>query len=44
MLSSEEMKAFLKARLSKKRYNHSVNVAHEAKKLAAYLGEDTRKA
>lgn len=44
MYSSEQIKAFLKERLSKKRYHHSVNVAHEALKLANAYGENPDKA
>ncbi|MGN1481822.1 bis(5'-nucleosyl)-tetraphosphatase (symmetrical) YqeK [Porcipelethomonas sp.] len=44
MYSSEKIKAFLKKRLSKKRYNHSVNVANEALKLAKTYGENLDKA
>lgn len=40
----EENTALLRARLSKKRFTHSVNVAQEAKKLAALYGEDEDKA
>ena len=39
-----ENRAFLKARLSKKRYTHSLNVAHEAQRLAELYGEDPEKA
>ena len=38
------MKTLLKKRLSKKRYNHSLNVADAAYKLAEQEGEDTHKA
>jgi len=40
----DENRAFLKARLSKKRYTHSLNVAHEAQRLAELYGEDPEKA
>lgn len=40
----EENTALLRARLSKKRFTHSVNVAAEAKKLAVRYGEDEDKA
>lgn len=44
MYQFDENKAFLKARLSKKRYTHSLNVAHEAQRLAELYGEDPEKA
>lgn len=44
MYHFDENKAFLKARLSKKRYTHSLNVAHEAQRLAELYGEDPEKA
>lgn len=44
MYSVDEMKTLLKKRLSKKRYNHSLNVADAAYKLAEQEGEDTHKA
>lgn len=44
MYHFDENRAFLKARLSKKRYTHSLNVAHEAQRLAELYGEDLEKA
>ena len=44
MYHFDENRAFLKARLSKKRYTHSLNVAHEAQRLAGLYGEDPEKA
>ena len=44
MYHFDENRAFLKARLSKKRYTHSLNVAHEAQRLAELYGEDPEKA
>lgn len=44
MYQFDENRAFLKARLSKKRYTHSLNVAHEAQRLAELYGEDPEKA
>ena len=44
MYSIDEIKALLKKRLSKKRFNHSLNVADAAYKLAEQEGEDTDKA
>ncbi|MBE6854778.1 MAG: HD domain-containing protein [Ruminococcus sp.] len=44
MYHFEENTALLRARLSKKRFTHSVNVAAEAKKLAVRYGEDEDKA
>lgn len=40
----EEYTALLRARLSKKRYTHSLNVAQEARVLAQIYGEDEEKA
>ena len=40
----EEKKFFLKERLSKKRYIHSINVSEECVKLAKIYGEDIEKA
>ena len=44
MYSVDEIKALLKKRLSKKRFNHSLNVADASYKLAEQEGEDTDKA
>ena len=44
MYHFDENRAFLKARLSKKRYTHSLNVANEAQRLAELYGEDPEKA
>lgn len=44
MYNPDEKKKLLKARLSQKRYNHSLNVAEESRKLAAKYGEDPDKA
>ncbi|MEI2987927.1 MAG: bis(5'-nucleosyl)-tetraphosphatase (symmetrical) YqeK [Oscillospiraceae bacterium] len=44
MYSLEELKSFLKKRLSKKRFIHSLNVADKAYKLAGMYGEDPDKA
>lgn len=44
MHDTDEIKLFLKERLSKKRYTHSVNVASEAQKLAKLYGADPQKA
>ena len=44
MIDSEEIKSLLKERLSKKRYNHSLNVATEAQRLARLYGADPVKA
>lgn len=44
MYHFDENRAFLKARLSKKRYTHSLNVAHKAQRLAELYGEDPEKA
>lgn len=44
MYSLEELKTFLKKRLSKKRFIHSLNVADEAYKLAGVYGENPDKA
>ncbi len=40
----EEKKKYLKANLSQKRYQHSLNVAAEGRKLADKYGEDHDKA
>ena len=40
----EEYKSLLKSRLSEKRYNHSLEVAKEAKRLAKMYGADENKA
>ena len=40
----EEKKKYLKAKLSAKRYQHSLNVADECRKLAEKYGEDPEKA
>lgn len=40
----ENIKDFLKNRLSEKRYTHSLNVADECRKLAARYGEDEERA
>lgn len=42
--SIENYKDFLKERLSKKRFTHSVNVAQESIKLAAYRGVESNRA
>ncbi len=44
MHSVDEIKALLKERLSKKRFNHSVNVAQSALQLAHKYGESPEKA
>lgn len=44
MYNTNDKKAFLKERLSKKRFNHSVNVAQESEFLAKLYGEDSEKA
>ncbi|MGN0622295.1 MAG: bis(5'-nucleosyl)-tetraphosphatase (symmetrical) YqeK [Porcipelethomonas sp.] len=44
MYDTDEIKSFLKERLSKKRYTHSINVASEAQKLAKHYGADPKKA
>ena len=44
MYNIEDKKSFLKERLSKKRYVHSVNVSAECVKLANLYGEDSEKA
>ncbi len=44
MYNSDEKRKLLKERLSQKRYNHSVNVAEECRKLAKQYGEDPEKA
>ncbi|MDD6278462.1 MAG: bis(5'-nucleosyl)-tetraphosphatase (symmetrical) YqeK [Ruminococcus sp.] len=44
MYNSDEKRKLLKARLSQKRYNHSVNVAEECRKLAEKYGEDPDRA
>lgn len=44
MYNISEKKAFLKERLSKKRYIHSINVAEECVRLAKLYNEDTEKA
>lgn len=44
MYSVEEIKSILKGRLSKKRFNHSINVAQAALKLAHMYGENPQKA
>lgn len=44
MHSLDELRSFLKKRLSKKRFIHSLNVADEAYKLAEAYGEDPHKA
>ncbi len=44
MYNISDKKAFLKERLSKKRYIHSLNVSEECIKLAKLYGEDTKKA
>lgn len=44
MYSDEEIKALLKKRLSKKRYHHSLNVAHSALTLAEKYGVNAQKA
>ena len=44
MYHFDENRAFLKARLSKKRYTQSLNVAKEAQRLAELYGEDPEKA
>lgn len=41
---AEEKKKYLKANLSQKRYQHSLNVAAECRKLAEKYGEDPDKA
>lgn len=43
-IDTKKLKAFLKQRLSEKRYIHSLNVALECVKLAEAYGEDTKKA
>lgn len=42
--NAEEKKKFLKEHLSSKRYNHSLNVAEECRRLALKYGEDPDKA
>ena len=44
MYNSDEKKKYLKGILSQKRYNHSVNVAEECRRLAEKYGEDPEKA
>ncbi len=44
MYNSDEKKKYLKDNLSPKRYNHSLNVAAECRKLAMIYGEDPDKA
>lgn len=44
MYSFDELKSFLKKRLTKKRFIHSLNVADEAYKLSKIYGEDPDKA
>lgn len=44
MYNLDEKKKYLKNNLSQKRYNHSLNVAEECKKLALKYGEDPDKA
>ncbi len=44
MYNIEDKKSFLKERLSKKRYVHSINVSAECVKLANLYGEDSEKA
>lgn len=44
MYNSDEKKKYLKNNLSQKRYNHSLNVAAECRKLALKYGEDPDKA
>lgn len=44
MFDVENIKDFLKNRLSEKRFNHSVNVADECRKLAGIYGEDEERA
>jgi nicotinate-nucleotide adenylyltransferase len=44
MYNWEEKKKYLKNNLSQKRYNHSLNVAEECRKLALKYGEDPEKA
>ncbi len=43
LYDTSEMKKYLKANLSQKRYTHSLNVAEECKKLAIKYGEDPDK-
>lgn len=43
MYNVDEMKEFLRERLSKKRYTHSLNVADECRSLAKVYGEDCDK-
>ncbi len=42
--NTEEKKKYLKENLSQKRYQHSLNVAAECRKLAEKYGEDPDKA
>ncbi len=44
MLSNEEIKSRLQERLSEKRYQHSIGVAEEGKRLAEHYGADPQKA
>jgi nicotinate-nucleotide adenylyltransferase len=44
MYNTDDKKKFLKERLSQKRYNHSLNVAEECRKLALKYGEDPDRA
>ena len=44
MEDTEKIKSLLKERLSKKRYNHSINVADEARRLAEKWDADPQKA
>lgn len=44
MEDTEKIKSLLKERLSKKRYNHSINVADEARRLAERWDADPQKA
>ena len=44
LYDTEDKKKFLKANLSQKRYQHSLNVAAECRKLAEKYGEDPDKA
>ena len=44
MYFTDDLKILLKKRLSKKRYNHSLNVAQAAFELAESCGEDSEKA
>ncbi len=44
MYDAENMQAFLKKRLSNERYEHTMNVARECRRLAKLYGEDEDKA